>query len=108
MLFGDLNGKGIQKRGSIGICVGFPGDSGRKESVWNAGDLGSEPGSGRSPGKENGNPLQYSCLGNQRSLAGYSPWGHKESDTTERLTLSHYAIWIADSVCCTVETNTTL
>ena len=40
--------------------------------------------------KGNGNPLQHSCLGNlmKRSLAGYSPWGHKESDTTEQLTLS--------------------
>ena len=42
----------------------------------------------RSPGEGHGNPLQYSCLENpheQRSLAGYSPWGHKESDMTERL-----------------------
>ena len=43
-----------------------------------------------------GNPLQYSCLENphgQRSLAGYSPWGHKESDTTERLTFSlHFTL----------------
>ena len=49
------------------------------------GDLGSIPGLGRSPGEGNGNPLQYSCLENphgQRSLAGYSPWGRKESDTT--------------------------
>ena len=39
-----------------------------------------------SPGLGNDNPLQYSCLGEfhgQRSLAGYSPWGHKESDMTE-------------------------
>ena len=38
-----------------------------------------------------GNPLQYSCLENphrQRSLVGYSPWGHKESDTTERLSMT--------------------
>ena len=48
----------------------------------NAGDMGSIPGLGRSPGKGNGNPLQYSCHG-QRSLAGYSPWGHKESDRAE-------------------------
>ena len=47
------------------------------------GDLGSVPGSGRSPGEGNGNPLQYCCLENSMdSLAGYSPWGHKESDTT--------------------------
>ena len=32
-----------------------------------------------------GNPLQYSCLENQRSLVGYSPWGRSESETTERL-----------------------
>ena len=51
-----------------------------KESPCNAGDLGSIPGSGRSSGEGNGNPLQYSCLENphgQRSLAGYSPWGRK-------------------------------
>ena len=43
------------------------------------------------PGEGNGNPFQYSYLENphgQRSLVGYSPWGRKESDMTERLTLS--------------------
>ena len=50
--------------------------------------MGSIPGSRRSPGRGNGNALQYSCLENpmeQGSLAGYSPWGRKESDTAERL-----------------------
>ena len=42
----------------------FPGGSDGKASAYNAGDLGSMPGSGRSPGEENGNPFQYSCLGN--------------------------------------------
>ena len=42
----------------------FPGDSAGKASAYNAGDLGSIPGLGRSPGEEHGNPLQYSCLGN--------------------------------------------
>ena len=42
----------------------FPGGSDGKASVYNAGDLGSIPGSGRSPGEGNGNPLQYSCLEN--------------------------------------------
>ena len=59
-----------------------------KESTCNTGDLGSIPGSGRSSGGEHGNPLQYSCVENlheQRSLVGYNPWGHKESDTTEQL-----------------------
>ena len=44
--------------------MGFPDSSVGKESVCNAGDLGSIPGSGRSPGKGNGNPLQYYCLEN--------------------------------------------
>ena len=59
-----------------------------KESACNAGDLGSVPGLGRSPGERIGYPLQYSCLENpngQRSLTGYSLWGHKESDVTEQL-----------------------
>ena len=42
---------------------GFPGDSDGKESACNAADLGSIPGSGRSPGERNGNLLQYFCLG---------------------------------------------
>ena len=46
------------------IYKGFPGSSAGKEFTCNAGDLGSIPGLGRSPGKGNGNPLQYSCLEN--------------------------------------------
>ena len=61
-----------------------------------AGDMGSITGIGRFPGEGNGHSLQYSCLKKslgQRSLAGYSPWGHKESDTTEQLsTTSTYII----------------
>ena len=65
---------------------GFPGGSDGKASACNAGDPGSIPGLGRSPGEGNGNPLQYSCLFHgPRSLVGYSPWDRKESDTTERL-----------------------
>ena len=70
------------------MLLGLPGGSDGKESTCNAGDLGSIPGLGRSPGRGHGNQLQYSCLENphgQRSLVGYSPWVHKESDTTERL-----------------------
>ena len=57
-----------------------------KESTRQAGNTGSIPGSGRSPGEGNVNPLQYSCLGNpmEGSLAGYSPWGPNKSDTAER------------------------
>ena len=46
------------------IHVGFPGGSDGKASACNAGDPGLIPGSGRSPAVGNGNPLQYSCLGN--------------------------------------------
>ena len=49
-------------------------------------DLGLIPGLGRSPGEENGNPLQYSGLENSMD-SGYSPWGHKEWDMTEQLKL---------------------
>ena len=42
----------------------FPGGSDGKVSAYSAGDPGSVPGSGRSPGEGNGNPLQYSCLEN--------------------------------------------
>ena len=42
----------------------FPGGSNGKASAYSAGDSGSTPGSGRSPGEGNGNPLQYSCLEN--------------------------------------------
>ena len=67
---------------------GFPGGSVGKESICNAGDLGSISGLGRFSGGGHGNPLQYSCLENphgQRSLVKYSPWGHKKSDTNEQL-----------------------
>ena len=70
-----------------GAPRGFRGDSDGKESACATGDLGSIPGLGRSSGGGHGNPLQYSCLENphgQRSLAGCSPWGREELDTTER------------------------
>ena len=49
----------------LSLCqLGFPGGSDGKASTYNAGDLGSIPGLGSSPGEGNGNPLQYSCLEN--------------------------------------------
>ena len=69
--------------------MAFPGGSDVKESARNSGDLGSVSGSGRSPGEGNGNPLQYSCLENSMDRGAWrAPWGHKELDTSERLTLS--------------------
>ena len=58
-------------------------------SVGDIRDVGLIPGSGRSPGKENGYLLQYSCLKNPINRGAWwaaSPWGCKESDRTERLT----------------------
>ena len=46
------------------VCLGFPCSSVSKESACSAGDPGSIPGLGRSPGERNGNPLQYPCLEN--------------------------------------------
>ena len=59
-----------------------------KNQPANTGDPGLIPGSGRSLGEGNGNPLQYSCLEKSyglRNLVGYSPWGCKELDMTEQL-----------------------
>ena len=70
--------------------LGFLGGSHGKESAWNVGDLGSISGSERSPGGGHATPLQYSCLENphgQRSVAGYSPLGHKELDMTKHNTV---------------------
>ena len=56
-----------------------------KNPLADAGDAGSIPGSGRSPGEGNGSPLQYSCLEiptDKGHLVGYRPWGRKESDMT--------------------------
>ena len=55
-------------------------------SVYNAGDWGLSPGSGRSPGGGNGNPLKFSYLENpvdRGTWRATCPWGHKESDITE-------------------------
>ena len=77
------------------VFLGFPCGSAGKESACTAGDLGSIPVLGRCPGGRHSNPLQYSYLENlhgQRSLVGYSPWGHKEYDMTERLSFTHHEV----------------
>ena len=69
--------------------TGFPGGSDGKKYACNAGELGSIPGSGRSPGRREWQPIPVFLPGQshgQRILVGYSPLGHKESDTTEQLT----------------------
>ena len=64
----------------------FTGGSDSKESACNVGDLGLIPGLGTSPGEGKSYPLQYSGLENSMD---YSPWGHKELDTTEQLSLRY-------------------
>ena len=61
----------------------------------NAGDMGSVPGSGRSPREGNGIPLQYSCLGNPwtEEPGGLQSMGSKELDTTEHQSTSYYLIF---------------
>ena len=68
--------------------MGFPGGSDGKESTCNAGELGLVPGLVKIPWRRTWQPTPVFLPGEahgQRSLAGCSPWGRKESDTTERL-----------------------
>ena len=70
---------------NLSTYVGFLGGSVVKNPPVNAGDVGSIPGSGRSPGEGNGGPLQYSCLGNPLGRGTLQRIVHavkKESDTT--------------------------
>ena len=90
------------------LHLDLPGGSDGKASAYNAGDLGSIPGLGRSPGEGNGNPLTLVFLlgksHGQSSLEGYNPRGCKESDTTEQLTHTptmcpeHHASSLSDTV----------
>ena len=66
----------------------FPGGSDGKESACNVGDPGSIPGSGRSPGGGNGNPLSilaWKIPWTEEPGGIQFPWGHKELDITEQL-----------------------
>ena len=90
----------VFRKDVLDMHVGFAGGSDIKESACNVGDPGSIPGLGRSPAVGNGYPLQYPCLKKshgQRSLKSYSPWGCKELDPTEQLTLS-----LSDVPVCSV------
>ena len=82
--------------------MGFPGCSSVKNPPANAGGSGSIAGLGRSPGEGNGSPFQYSCLGNPMNRGTWRAtvhWGHKELDTTERLSRhAHICESIAEKV----------
>ena len=74
---------------TLGRFLGLPGGSEGKASSYNAGDLGSIPGSGRSPREGNGNPLQYSCLENP--MDGGAWWATVHGVSKSRTRLSNFA-----------------
>ena len=82
-----LPGSSVHLNPVLARTLGFPCSSVGKESACSAGDPSLIPGLGRSPGKGNGNPLQYPRLEKShghRSLVGCSPWGCKESGMSEQ------------------------
>ena len=81
--------------------MGFPGGLEVKASAYDAGDLGSIPGLGRSPGEGNGNPLQYSCLKNPMDRGAWWTTVHgvaesqtRLSDFTSSVTLNSFPICV--------------
>ena len=80
------------RSGSLGLANasyyiqdGFPGDPGGKEYACSAGDQGSIPRSGRSPGEGNGNPLQYSCLESSMDRGAWRATVHEVTKSWTRL-----------------------
>ena len=94
----------------LGRNPDFPGGSDGKASAYNVGDLGSSPGSGRSPGEGKGNPLQYSCLpppkkkGAQRNISRENHNSKRYMHPNVHCSAIH--IYISESLCCTPEANT--
>ena len=74
------------------ITQGFPGGSDGKESAYNTGYPGLIPGLGKSPGEENGNPLQYSCLENSKDRGGLQSMG-SQRDRHDWATLTLLHMW---------------
>ena len=65
--------------------MGFSGDSDSRESAYNAGDLGSIPGLGRSPGRGHDDPLQYSCPENSMEGAAWQTTVHRVAKSWTQL-----------------------
>ena len=78
--------------------MGFPGGAEVKASACNAGDLGLIPGSGRSPGEGNGNPLQYSCLENPMDGGAWWATVHRVAKSQTRLSDFTHAHTVV--LCC--------
>ena len=90
--------KSVRLEDNLSECLhedilGFPGGSDGKESAYSVGYLVSIPDSGRSPGEDNGSPLQYAYLGEsggQRSLVDYSAWVAKSQTRLSDLTATTF------------------
>ena len=80
----DLSGSESQASGFLELAS-FPGGSEDKASACNAGDQGSIPGLGRSPGEGNGNPLQYSSLENPMDRGAWQATAHGVTKSWTRL-----------------------
>ena len=78
--------------------MGFPGGSDSRESACSVGDPGSIPGVGRSPGEENGNPLQYSCLGNPTERGAW--WATVPEVTKSQTQLNDFTFTHSDNLEC--------
>ena len=79
---------------SSSLC--FPGSSDGNASAYNVGDLGSIPGSGRSPGEGNGNPLQYSCLENPMDQG--TCWATVHGVAKSQTRLSDFMLYLAKTL----------
>ena len=92
----------------IRVIMGFPGGSHGRQSTFLAGDVGSVPVWGRFLGEGSGYPLQYSCLENPMARGAwwdYSPWGRKESDTTNTFTSLDFLVIINISASADIIQN---
>ena len=85
------------------VNLRFPGGSEVKASACNAGHLGSIPGSGRSPREGNGNPLQYSCLGNPMNAGAWWPTVHGVTKSRTQLSDFTFSIQISPDFQYTTE-----
>ena len=92
--------------GFIFCVLGFSGDSDGKQSVCNAEEPGSIPGSGRSPGEGNGNPLQYSCLENSMDRRAWWATVHGVAKNWTQLRDFHLTLYQLNFVQKYVKTAT--
>ena len=95
--------------GEVQCLLGFPGGSEVNVSAWNAGGLGSIPGSGTSPGEGNGNPLQYSCLENPMKGGAWWATVHGVAKSQTRLsdftfTFTVFICWVPNKIACAQNT----